>query len=163
MTTDKKEFECCPEFIPDPWDIKIIVWENKKFIKDKVQTFFFIPINFGKKMRHLDAEIRKADANIPDWLCLSDHISSWRMDIYLAVDKDVEGQKMINLSGKYYSRVYEGDFKETKAWCQDYNLSASNQGLKTGKMYMWYTSCPKCAKKFGKNYVVILSEVLSSE
>ncbi|MEI6680215.1 MAG: hydrolase [Mariniphaga sp.] len=24
-------------------------------------------------------------------------------------------------------------------------------------MYMWYTTCSKCAKKHGKNYVVILS------
>jgi len=24
---------------------------------------------------------------------------------------------------------------------------------------MWYTTCPKCAKKYGKNYVVIIAEV----
>jgi hypothetical protein len=24
---------------------------------------------------------------------------------------------------------------------------------------MWYTTCPKCAKKYGKNYVVILAEI----
>jgi len=26
-------------------------------------------------------------------------------------------------------------------------------------MYFFYTTCPKCAKKYGKNYVVILAEV----
>jgi hypothetical protein len=26
------------------------------------------------------------------------------------------------------------------------------------KWYMWYTTCPKCAKKYGKNYVAILAE-----
>ena len=25
--------------------------------------------------------------------------------------------------------------------------------------YMWYTTCPKCAKKYGKNYVVILGQI----
>ncbi len=25
--------------------------------------------------------------------------------------------------------------------------------------YMWYTTCPKCAKKYGKNHVVILGAV----
>ncbi|MGE5758418.1 MAG: hydrolase [Sideroxydans sp.] len=27
------------------------------------------------------------------------------------------------------------------------------------KLYFYYTTCPKCAKKYGKNYVVILAEV----
>ena len=31
--------------------------------------------------------------------------------------------------------------------------------VNVGKMYMWYTTCPGCAKKYGKNYVVIISEV----
>ena len=39
------------------------------------------------------------------------------------------------------------------------NLMLEIEKLKMGKGYMWYTTCPKCAKKYGKNYVVILSEV----
>ena len=27
------------------------------------------------------------------------------------------------------------------------------------KMYFFYTTCPKCAKFYGKNYIVILAEV----
>jgi hypothetical protein len=27
------------------------------------------------------------------------------------------------------------------------------------KEYMWYTTCPKCAKKYGKNYVVVVGQV----
>ncbi|MFA6436615.1 MAG: hydrolase [Candidatus Paceibacterota bacterium] len=27
------------------------------------------------------------------------------------------------------------------------------------KWYMWYTTCPKCAKVYGKNHVVIVGEV----
>jgi hypothetical protein len=27
-------------------------------------------------------------------------------------------------------------------------------------MYMWYTTCPKCAKVYGKNYVVILAKTI---
>jgi hypothetical protein len=26
-------------------------------------------------------------------------------------------------------------------------------------MYMWYTTCPKCAKKYGKNYVTIIAQI----
>ena len=31
------------------------------------------------------------------------------------------------------------------------------------KMLEWYTTCPKCAKAYGKNYVVIIAEVTSKE
>ncbi len=28
-----------------------------------------------------------------------------------------------------------------------------------GRNFNYYTTCPKCAKKYGKNYVVILAQV----
>jgi NMD protein affecting ribosome stability and mRNA decay len=27
-----------------------------------------------------------------------------------------------------------------------------------GEMYFFYTTCPKCARKYGKNYVAILAQ-----
>lgn len=27
------------------------------------------------------------------------------------------------------------------------------------RLYVFYTTCPKCAREYGKNYVVILAEV----
>jgi hypothetical protein len=42
-------------------------------------------------MKRLDEKVRKASATMPDWLCLSDHTSKWNMDVYLAVDKEIEG------------------------------------------------------------------------
>jgi hypothetical protein len=56
--------------------------------------------------------------------------------------------------------VYEGSFNNTGKWCQDYSSLAKAKGLEIKKMYMWYTTCPKCAKKYGKNYVVIISELV---
>jgi hypothetical protein len=32
-------------------------------------------------------------------------------------------------------------------------------GRKVRRMYFFYTTCPKCAKKYGKNYVVIFAQV----
>jgi hypothetical protein len=36
---------------------------------------------------------------------------------------------------------------------------AKSKGLNITKEYMWYTTCPKCAKKYGKNYVVIVGKI----
>lgn len=151
--------ECCPEFNPAPWDDKILVWEDKKFIRDKVFAIFNMPVNFGRVMKRLDEKVRLAGANMPDWLCLSDHTSGWNMDVYLAVDREVAEAENITLSGKIFSKVYEGPFRDTGKWCKDYESLAKLKGLKIKKWFMWYTTCPKCAKKFGKNYVAILAEV----
>jgi hypothetical protein len=150
---------CCPEFDPLPWDDKTFQWENKKFIKDNVFTLFYMPMNFGQVMKRLDQKVSAAGATMPECLCLSDHTSKWNMDIYLAVDKEVPGAENTTLSGKFFSKVYEGPFRDTEKWCKDYDKVALNKGYTINKCYLWYTTCPKCAKKYGKNYVVIVGKV----
>lgn len=156
---EKKTDECCPRFDPAAWDGNTFNWSDKKFIKDKVCTMFYMPLNFGKVMRRMNKKVEGSGATIPDWLCLSEHTSKWNMDIYLAVDKTIEDAENITISGTFLSKVYEGNFNKTGEWCKDFELFAKNQGKQVKKMYMWYTTCPKCAKKYGKNYVVIVAEV----
>ena len=160
MTTQSESNSiCCPEFNPVQWDDKTLEWNNKYFIKSSVFTIFYMPINFGTVMRKLDEKIKKAGAKIPDWLCLSDHTSRWNMDVYLAVDKEISGAENTTLSGKFYCKVYEGPFKDTGKWCKEFEGIVKSKGYSIKKWFMWYTTCPKCAKKYGKNYVAILSQV----
>jgi hypothetical protein len=153
------ETECCPKFDPVPWDGKILEWSNKSFIKGKVFTLFYMPINFGSVIVKLITAANKAGAQTTNQLCLSDHTSKWNMDIYLAVDKEVPGVENVVLNGKYLSKVYEGDFSQTGNWCKDFVEYAKSQNISVKKWFMWYTTCPKCAKKYGKNYVVIIAEI----
>ena len=150
---------CCPKFDPKHWDDQLFEWKDKKFIKDSVFTIFYMPINFGKVMTRLNKLVNSAGVTIPDSLGLSDHTSKWNMDIYLAVDKEIPGAKNTSLSGKYFSKVYEGPFSDTGKWCKDFENVLKSRGLSQKKMYMWYTTCPKCAKKYGKNYVAIMTQV----
>jgi hypothetical protein len=159
MSDELKKSECCPAFDPAPWDDKIFEWENKKFIKAKVFTLFYIPLTYGLVIRKLMKKAEKVGAKIPDWLCLSDHTSKWNMNLYLAVDKEVPEAENVSLSGKFFSTVYEGDFRETGKWCKAFEVYARNKGLAVKKYYIWYTTCPKCAKKFGKNYVAIIGSI----
>jgi len=110
-------------------------------------------------MTKLNKVVNNAGATMPDSLGLSDHTSKWNMDIYLAVDKEVPGAKNTSLSGKYFSKVYEGPFRDTEKRCKDFENVLKSKGLSQKKMYMWYTTCPKCAKKYGKNYVAIMANV----
>jgi hypothetical protein len=153
------EAVCCPPFDPDPWEDKMHMWERKQFIHDRVNTFFYMPLNFGKAMRRLNKKVEAAGADVPNWLCLSDHTSKWNMDLYLEVDRDVPDAENVTISGNFYSKVYEGPFKDTEKWAKDFNQTLEQKGLTSGKIYMWYTTCPKCAKKYGKNYCAFIAEI----
>ncbi len=153
------EQECCPKIEPSQWDDKTLEWQNKRFVRASVRTLFFMPMNFGGVMRKLDKKVREAGANIQDNLCLADHTSKWNMDLYLAVDKAIPGAENTQISGKFYSKIYEGPFSDTGKWCKEYERIVKNKGMDIKKWYMWYTTCPKCAKKYGKNYVAIMGQV----
>jgi hypothetical protein len=155
---DQKD-ECCPKFDPGPWDGAVHEWTDKRFIRDKVFTLFYMPMNFGAVMKRLDAQVRSAGAVMPDFLCLSDHTSKWNMDLYLAVDREIPGARNETLSGKFLSKVYEGPYRETGRWCKEFQDYARSRNFTIQKWYMWYTTCPKCAKKYGKNYVVVVAQV----
>ncbi|MBN3036085.1 MAG: hypothetical protein JW861_10910 [Bacteroidales bacterium] len=158
-STSQPDPICCPEFDPAPWDDKILEWKDKLFIRSRVPAFFYMPYGFGRVMRRLDRKVREAGATIPGALCLSDHTSRWNMDIYLAVDREIPDEDHAQFNGTFFSKVYEGPFRDTRKWCDDFEKTAKEKGMKVDKWFMWYTTCPKCAKKYGKNYVAIISRV----
>lgn len=159
MQNNTQSQECCPQFDPVPWQDKEFEWKDKLFIKDKVFTIMFMPVNFGAVMTRMQKKVEVAGAEMSDYLCLSDHMSMWKMDAYLAVNKEVPGTENVKLSGKYFSKVYEGDFSKTGEWMKDFESQLKAKGQTAKKTYMWYTTCPKCAKKYGKNYVVVIGRV----
>ncbi len=154
---------CCPPFDPIPWDDNLLSWENKLFIKDKVATFLYMPLNFGKAMTRLNKLVENVGASMPDWLCLSHHSSKWKMNLFLAVDREVVGAENVKLTGNFYSRVYEGNYNDTGKWTTDFEQHCIEKGYSIDQMFMWYTTCPKCAKKYGKNFTVIIAKLQSGQ
>ncbi len=104
-------------------------------------------------------KIQQAGANIPEGLILSEHTSKWNTDIFVAVDKEIPNAENSTISGKFFCKVYEGEFKDTGTWMKNMKETLDQKGLPSDKLYMWYTTCPKCAKKYGKNYVAILAKI----
>jgi len=154
------ETGCCPRFVPEPWQEKEWHWENKLFLKDRVRCFFYMPLNFGKAMVRNTARIDQAGAFTPEPpLVLSDHTSRWNMDLYIEVTKEIPNADHARLSGSFLSKVFEGPFKNTGQWCQQMADWVRSKGKTIKHEFMYYTTCPKCVKHYGKNYVVILAEV----
>ena len=158
MNTNKIE-ECCPRFNPDPWHDKVITWKDKQFVRDHVTSIFHIPLNYGAVIERNDRQIRAAGAGTDTRIILTDENSLWGADVYIEVDKDVPNAKMTTVSGTFMTRVFEGPYRNIRQWIDDMNAYVAVNGKQIRKTYFYYTTCPKCAKKYGKNYVVILAEV----
>jgi hypothetical protein len=153
------EQECCPRFDPAPWQERWVTLDGKKFVKDRVCSFLHIPLNFGAVMVRNMAAIQKAEAEKPDMLVLSDENSLWGADVYLEVAKDVLGLEMASISGTCLAQAYEGPFRDISKWIADMKKRVEAKGKVLKKFYFYYTTCPKCAKKYGKNYVVLFAQV----
>lgn len=156
---EQNETGCCPRFDPAPWDDREVVFEDKPFVKDRVRSVLHIPLNFGKVMVRNMEHIRAIDALPPEPIVLSDENSLWGADVYIAVTKDVPGAEMARLSGTFLSRVFEGPYKDVRKWVVQMKGVVASQKKSLDTLYFFYTTCPKCAKVYGKNYVVLLAGV----
>ena len=151
--------ECCPRFEPQPWDDKEITWEKKPFLRDRVLSFLHIPLNFGVVMKRSMAAIEAAGAAPDQMIVLSDEYSLWGADVYIAISKDIPGARTTTLSGTFLTNVFEGPFSNMRNWIAELKSFVTRKGKVLQKLYFFYTTCPRCAKKYGKNYVVILAQL----
>ena len=151
---------CCPRFNPEGWDEQELHFKNKLFIKAKTRSLFHIPINMGSVFPKTSDAIEKADAyDYDDLIILSYDPSSWTGEHYFSVSKDVPGQEMLHLTGDYLTKVFEGPYKDAPKMEKEMEDVVKSKGKKVKKMYFFYTTCPKCAKFYGKNYMIAVSEI----
>ncbi|HUJ27905.1 MAG TPA: hydrolase [Myxococcales bacterium] len=150
---------CCPPFDPEPWKDREIVWRDKLFLKDRVHSVLHVPIDMGRKMVRNQRRIEAAHAQPLQPLTLTDENSRWGADIYLEVTAPVPGVEMARMSGTFLTRVYEGPYRNAPTWAEDMRQLVQARGRTLEKLYFAYTTCPRCARAYGRNYVVLFAKV----
>lgn len=159
-----QKWECCPEFKPDKWDKKDWNWDQKKFIKDSIPTMFHIPFpsminqKIGRMWKAVE-EFRSALPNIEDTLILFLDPSAFRSEIYISTEKEVPTEQNVTISGKFVSRVFDGDYNAVPKFIKTMNQYLVESGKKAQDFYIHYAYCPKCAKKFGHNYLILFAKI----
>lgn len=154
-----KSTGCCDPFDPKPWQDKEITWQDKIFVKDHITSFFHIPCNMAKKIVKNMTLIEKAKAQADYQLMLTDENSLWGADIYIDVAGEVPGAQMAKLSGVFLTKVFEGPYQNVGKWAQEMKGYVESKGKMIRKLYFSYTTCPKCAKVYGKNYVILFAQI----
>ena len=151
---------CCPRFNPEGWDEQDLHFQDKLFVKAKTKSVFHMPINIGSVFPRTFAELENADAvDYDDLIVLSYDPSPWTGEHYFSVSKNVPGQEMTHLTGDYLTKVFEGPYKSAPKWEMEMRAFVEGKGKHVRKTYFFYTTCPKCAKFYGKNYVVAVAEI----
>ncbi len=151
---------CCPRFNTRGWDKQELHFKDKLFVKAKTRSIFHIPINMASVYPKTFDAIEKAGANAAhEFIVMSYDPSPWTGEHYFSASVDVPGQTMVHMTGDYLTRVFEGPYKNAPVWEKEMDDFVKNKGKHTRKTYFFYTTCPKCAKFYGKNYVVAVSEV----
>ncbi|MBN2511633.1 MAG: hypothetical protein JXB18_01725 [Sedimentisphaerales bacterium] len=160
-STQTPSAECCPQFNPEGWDGKTWIWQDKLFMQDNVRALFHIPLNMGTVIPRMWNQIQGAQAAVPtkDFVMLACDPTPWKTELYFNVTKDVPGAKMVRLSGTYVTRVFDGPYRDAPKWLKQTEQYLAGQNKKASKYYFYYTTCPKCAKKYGHNYVVVFAQV----
>lgn len=151
--------ECCPKFDPELWQERWITLDGRRFVKDRVRSFLHIPLNFGAVMARNMAAIRAADAEAKGMLVLSDENSLWGADVYLEVAKEFPGAGMASIQGTFLAQAYEGPYRDISKWIADIRGRVAAKGKTLRKLLFYYTTCPKCAKQYGRNFVVLFAQV----
>lgn len=163
MTKHDSDTQCCPKFDPEPWHDKEIVWKDKLFIKDTVIQFMHMPLPgvFGKTVARMWKKIEDAGANpdIKDFIMLATESSPWKGELYINATTEVPNAENVKLSGTYITKVFDGPYNAVPKWVNEMSQYVSQKGKTVKKYYFYYTTCPKCAKVYGHNYVVAFAEV----
>ena len=168
---------CCPPFDPSIYkgdngtDYKLLTWKDKPFVKEGTWCLYYAPLNYGRAMTRACQKIDAADANLPEKeaIVLSDCASPWYSTMLVSSAKDiVAGAEMVKVSGTFLVKVFEGEYKMIGEWIKEVKRlvtllkdakTIESVDVEKLKFYFYYTTCPKCIKKYGKNYVVLFAKL----
>lgn len=146
---------CCPRFNPQGWDGQDLHFSDKPFLRVTTRSLFHVPINMGRVFKRTFAAIEAAAARGDgEFIVLSRDLSPWSSEHFFAVSRAVPGQEMRTLSGDYVTAVFEGPYQLAPKWEKEMAARVEARGKRPDAIYFFYTTCPRCAAVYGKNYVV---------
>ncbi|MEY4580071.1 MAG: hypothetical protein RL701_4774 [Pseudomonadota bacterium] len=150
---------CCPRFDSAKFKPGELEWRDEIFAKVHVKCFFHVPIIMAQQIMRASADIAAAGAEAATPLMLIDEISPWASDVYIRVSKPVSGLNMTTLPGTYMTRLFEGGYRQSQRWTNAMRQYVAERNRHMVKLYFAYGTCPRCAKIYRENYVVLYAQV----
>ncbi|MGB6229856.1 MAG: hydrolase [Litorimonas sp.] len=161
MNMSTEETGCCPRFDPEGWEGLVLRFEGAPFVRATTRSLLHVPLDMGSVFDRVQKNIAAADAQDPHrYLILSRDLSATRAEHFFAVTRDVPGEEMTELTGTFRTRVFEGPYRKARAWHDE--MAVLTDPDAPGRTFMFYTTCPRCVRRLGRNYVVGFAEAPST-
>lgn len=151
---------CCPRFKPEDWDGQELHFEDKLFLRATTRSENHVPIDMAEVLRRVFAAMEQSGAyDEDDVVILSRDVSASEGEHFVSVSKPVPGEEAVRWSGDYVTKVFEGPYQDAWKWERSFGATLAEQGREAERIYFFYTTCPKCAEVYGKNYVVAVAKL----
>ncbi|WP_375551115.1 hydrolase [Rhodophyticola porphyridii] len=154
---------CCAKFNPDGWDRQELHFRDKPFLRATTRSAMHVPLNMGQVFTRVGTRMAENGAvDLDNWLILSRDLSAWQSEHLFSTDKDIPDEEMTTLSGDFITKVFEGPYNKAKDWHEQMQELVRADGKVPGRVFFFYTTCPRCAKAYGQNYIVGIAETLAA-
>jgi len=151
---------CCPKFDPAGWDDQELHLREMPFVRAISQSIGSIPVDMDSVFGRVLENILDAGAfPMEGYIALSRAISENESEHFFAVTKPVPDETMTTLSGDFITKVFEGPHDSDENWQAEMEQIVRDRGSEPGRIFFFYTTCPKCAEEYGQNYVVGVAEI----
>ncbi len=151
---------CCPKFNPEGWDGVDLHFRDKRFLRAETRSAMHVPLNMGTVFDRVGTRMETAGAwDSSNMIVLSRDISPWKAEHYFSTDTEVPDEQMARLSGDFFTKVFEGPYREAKHWHTEMEDLVRARGKVPSDVFFFYTTCPKCARAYGQNYVVGVARI----
>jgi len=146
---------CCSKFNPEGWDGQELRFYYKEFVRATTKSLLHMPLDMGQVFSRVMGHIEDADAyNADNCIVLSRDLSASEAEHLFSISQPVPEEEAATLTGDFITKVFEGSFRHVKKWYEEMEDLVRFKGKTPTDVYFFYTTCPKCAKSYGKNYVV---------
>lgn len=151
---------CCPRFHPERWDEQVLHFEQRLFARAMSRNVKHVPQDLALAYADAASAIEKARAwEEQQLLVLNRMVTARDAEHLFLVGRNVPGLQMVRLDGEYRTRLFEGDYQQVPHWQAEFEEDLAARGMPADRVYFHYTSCPKCAEAYGRNYVVAVAKM----
>jgi len=145
------------------WNEQVFTWENKKFIRATIPQILHYPLPgiIRRIMRKMWKQATEAGAQPEreDFLMLAYDRSHWKCELYMPVKDTVPGADNVLLSGRYFTKVFDGPFSLVPKFTNDMDILLANREMLAKRYFFYSASCPLCARKVATDKIVAFAEI----
>ena len=151
---------CCPRFDPKGWDDQELHFEEKLFVRATTKSVDHVPTDIGPVFERTFGKIDKAGAYDPDdIIVLSRDVPPSHGEHFFAASKPVPDLEIVRWSRDYVTKLFEGPYQNAPMWERQFAADLEKRRQKVDTNYFFYTTCPRCAEFYGKNYVIAVAKI----